>query len=470
MNDSFLHLFSLGVIDRRILRSLARLCYAVSLVSLLVFSHAAVAVSDAENLPRLSVNEMVAAAVRQHPDLATFAARLEGSNALARERNAVRYPRLSAIGSAEHFDDPTRIQPFTGNNQAGEFSRDIWSGDLVLRWTAYAGGRLQASAEAARLLEEASGADVRFFQERVATRVAQLYYEFSARKAIIRASEKSLQSLRGQARQVSQLLQQGKAAEVDRMRLDVRAATIEQSIIQQRNDRANLRASINFMVGRAVDDRWESVDLEREGVSVLSSLNTPAADLSERSDLTAARFRFDAAMSKTREAEAAWLPQLDLIGSYGAKGDWAGRDNFDRAQVGLQVSWDIWDAGLRRARVDAAQALVHEREAQLASLSESRKLDLLVALDNFASARERLKVAILANQTAAESLRIEQLKYAQGKGTVIDVLDAETAALETESQLIRADADIKINRAAVDFARGAALSPQASCNCLRQTN
>jgi len=340
---------------------------------------------------------------------------------------------------------------------------------LVLRWTAYSGGRLSAAEEAARLLEEASEADLRFFQERMATRVAQLYFEYSARKAIIRASEKSLQSLREQAKQIGQLLEQGKAAEVDRMRIEVQAASVEQSLIQQRNDRKRLRASINFMVGRPLDDHWESAEPVGEPMLSPASGEEPAPDgASVRSDLAAARLRMESAAASVNQARAARRPQVQLFTSHGHQGDWSGREDFDRSMAGLQLSWDLWDGGRRRAQEAAARANAEARAAELASLSENRRLDLLIAQDDFDSARERLDVAVLATQTAAESLRIEQNKYTQGKGTIIDVLDAETAALEAESLFIRAQADIKISRAAVDFARGAALSPLAACASLRR--
>ena len=339
----------------------------------------------------------------------------------------------------------------------------------MLSWTAYSGGRLSAAEEAARLLEEASGADLRFFQERIATRVAQLYFEFSARKAIIRASEKSLQSLREQAKQVGQLLEQGKAAEVDRMRLDVRAATVEQSVIQQRNDRESLRASINFHGGPPLDERWESVELVKEPIPNAASID--ASD--ESTDCPPVPTWRPPACAWSRlpqpsaRPKAAWQPQLQLFTSYGQRGDWSGREDYDRSQVGLQLSWDIWDAGRRKAQVATARANTEARAAELASLSESRRLDLKIARDDYASALERLDVAVLATRTADESLRIEQSKYTQGKGTIVDVLDAETAALEAESLFIRAEADVKISRAAVDLARGTALSPQAACGKLR---
>ena len=419
-------------------------------------------------IPKLTAKTLVQAAIEKHPDLATFEARLNASAAQARERTADRLPRLAIEAGTQHFNDPTRVRPATRNNQPGTFSRDVWSGDLVLRWTAYSGGRLSAAAEAARLLEEASGADLRFFQERMATRVAQLYFEFSARKGIIRASEKSLQSLREQAKQVDKLLKQGKAAEVDRMRLEVRAATVEQNIIQQRNDRESLRASINFMVGRPLNDRWESVEMVKEPLNSETAKDGPlAAALQDRSDLQAARLRMESATAAIDQAKGAWQPQVQFFTSYGQRGDWSGNEDFDRSQIGLQLAWDIWDAGRRRAQVDAARANADARAAELASMSESRQLDLTIARDDFASALERLEVAILATRTAAESLRIEQSKYTQGKGTIIDVLDAETAALEAESLFIRAEADVKISRAAIDLARGAALSPQATCICLR---
>ncbi len=419
-------------------------------------------------LPTLTAEALVQAAIEKHPDLATFQARLDASGAQARGSSADRMPRLAVEAGTQHFNDPARIRPATRNNEPGNFSRNIWSGDLVLSWTAYSGGRLSAAEEAARLLEEASGADLRFFQERMATRVVQLYFEFSARKAIIRASEKSLQSLREQAKQVGQLLEQGKAAEVDRMRLDVRAATVEQSVIQQRNDRESLRASINFMVGRPLDERWESVELIKEPISSATKLPAPMEDAAAtRSDLEAARLRMESAAATIDQAKGAWQPQVQLFTRYGQRGDWSGREDYDRSQIGLQLTWDIWDAGRRRAQVDTARATADARAAEFASLSESRRLDLKIARDDFASALERLEVAVLATRTAAESLRIEQSKYTQGKGTIIDVLDAETAALEAESLFIRAEADVKISRAAVDFARGAALSPRAACASLR---
>ena len=448
----------------------AGLFYRLLTVLLLAYSSTAHANADKTPLPNLTAHALVQAAIEKHPDLATFQARLEASGAQARGRSADRLPRLAIEASTQHFNDPTRIRPATQNNQLGNFSRDLWSGDLVLSWTAYSGGRLSAAEEAARLLAEASGADLRFFQERMATRVAQLYFEFSARKAIIRASEKSLQSLREQARQVGQLLEQGKAAEVDRMRLDVRAATVEQSVIQQRNDRESLRASINFMVGRPLDDRWESVELVKEPIPGTAQVNDPLADAAvARSDLQAARLRMESTAATIDQAQAAWQPQVQLFTSYGHRGDWSGREDYDRSQIGLQLSWDIWDAGRRKAQVATARANRDARAAELASLSESRRLDLKIARDDYASALERLDVAVLATTTAAESLRIEQSKYRQGKGTIVDVLDAETAALEAESLYIRAEADVKIGRAAVDFARGAALSPQAACASLRPT-
>ena len=448
------------VTDRAVMSLLSGLLFLLSPIIL--------ANPKVESLPTLTAEELVKAAIEAHPDLATFQARLEAAGAQARGSSSERLPRLTVEAGSQHFNDPARIRPATADNQQAEFSRNLWAVDLVLRWTAYTGGRLSAAEEAARLLEEASGADLRFFQERIATRVAQLYFEFSARKSIIRASEKSLQSLREQARQVGQLLEQGKAAEVDRMRLDVRAATVEQSVIQQRNDRENLRASINFMVGRSLDDRWESVELAKEPLHSAPEIDPSIkATSTTRSDLQAAQLRMESAAATIEQAEAAWQPQVQLFTSYGHRGDWSGREDYDRRQIGLQLTWDIFDAGRRRAQLAAAEANTEARAAELVSLSESRRLDLKIAQGDLASALERLDVAVLANETAAESLRIERSKYTQGKGTIIDVLDAETAALEAESLFIRAEADVKISRAAVDFARGAALSPRAASASLR---
>jgi outer membrane protein TolC len=55
---------------------------------------------------------------------------------------------------------------------------------------------------------------------------------------------------------------------------------------------------------------------------------------------------------------------------------------------------------------------------------------------------------------AKESLEVERLKYEQGKGAIVDVLDAQSALLEAQTTYYRALADHQTARAQLRLARG----------------
>jgi outer membrane protein TolC len=63
------------------------------------------------------------------------------------------------------------------------------------------------------------------------------------------------------------------------------------------------------------------------------------------------------------------------------------------------------------------------------------------ALLNVNSSRERVLATEKAIEQAQESLRIEREKYDLGKGAIVDVLDAQSALLDSQTNYYRALAD-----------------------------
>lgn len=59
--------------------------------------------------------------------------------------------------------------------------------------------------------------------------------------------------------------------------------------------------------------------------------------------------------------------------------------------------------------------------------------DVQTAILNVESSRERVRATEKAIEQGRESLHIEREKYELGKGTITDVLDAQSALLESET-------------------------------------
>jgi outer membrane protein TolC len=73
---------------------------------------------------------------------------------------------------------------------------------------------------------------------------------------------------------------------------------------------------------------------------------------------------------------------------------------------------------------------------------------------NIQSSRERIDATRKAVDQALESLRIEGLKYDAGKGAILDVLDAQSALLDSQVNYYRALTDFHTALAQLRFATG----------------
>jgi outer membrane protein TolC len=190
-----------------------------------------------------------------------------------------------------------------------------------------------------------------------------------------------------------------------------------------------------------------SLTLPEEGPTPSLKANLATA-LRQRPDYLAARAALEAQARKVDAARAARYPTIALQGTYG--GRWgpdpsqrpAGANEADDVgSVGIVVDVPVFEGG----RIDAA---IREQKAQLESDRQRlRELELRIDLDvetatlNVASARERFLAAEKAVEQAKESLRIEREKYDLGKGAIVDVLDVQSALLDSQTNYYRALAE-----------------------------
>ena len=180
---------------------------------------------------------------------------------------------------------------------------------------------------------------------------------------------------------------------------------------------------------------------------------------SERGDYLAARSALAAQAGNVDVARSGHWPTVSLQGAYG--GRWAagsttgaGDDQGDVGRVGLVLEVPIFEGGQVEARVREQRAGLAAAQERLRALEFQVRLEVETALLNVESSGERAAAIQKAIAQARESLRIERLKYELGEGSVIDVLDAQAALLQTETSYYRALADFRTASAQLDLATG----------------
>jgi len=176
----------------------------------------------------------------------------------------------------------------------------------------------------------------------------------------------------------------------------------------------------------------------------------------ERRAIAARVAAADAAAGAERGAR---LPQLALSGGYTyanpnrdivpPTADW-----IDTWDVGVGLSWSVFDGGKRSASEARARAQADAVREQLRELDRAIRLEVTQRALELRTAEARLAVAERSVLSAAESRRVAADRYREGVLPSSDLLDAELAHEKAALARTEALAILRLAAAGLDRAVG----------------
>lgn len=262
--------------------------------------------------------------------------------------------------------------------------------------------------------------------------VAQLYYGVAALKQLIEVQERQVTLTRERERDARVRYQAGTAAKVGLLRAEIDRAQAEEDLKRAQIDFQRAKLALATAL-----DRPDDFD-----VVVPPPPQPPTGDdlgkqaLALRPDVKAAAESVSLAHGQRTELYMRYLPSLGAFGSY----------NYTRAttftpyeyswQVGLGLTWNILDGGLREAQIREQTARIVEAEAaqKLTDLKavnrvKEAQLDLEAAVANRAKAKERTDLA-------QENARLVDVAYKAGAATYLESTDSVQALRQAEVGLV----------------------------------
>ncbi len=415
-----------------------------------------------DHLP-LTLADAVRMALENNPEVAAETHEIDLASAKHAQAFARALPSLSATGGYVHDMDDQRLLPAHYNGEPGVFGDDIYSADIVLTQPLFAGGRLIKEISAAKLLTQAATHRLSQTKKEMVFNVTSTFYAILAQKEVVASLAFSQKAIEEHLTQVKNLIAQKKAAKVDQLRTEVRLADIIQQLIKAQNVLSVQKRVLANLMG--VPDSGDGFDVKGD----LASEQTLSLDLQaslekafkQRSDYLAARAALEAAADKVDAARAEHWPVVSLQGTYGMR--WAddpavfpdGTDKSDDlGRVGVFVNLPIFESGLITAKVREQRAALAAAGERLRALELGIRLDVETAALNIETAQKRIDTTEKAVDQSKETLRIEREKYDQGKGSITDVLDAQSAMLDSQTNYYKALADFNTALAQMRLATG----------------
>jgi len=247
----------------------------------------------------------------------------------------------------------------------------------------------------------------------------------------------------------------------------LRARAEQGAVIQQRDAAHQLadaaRQQLNFLTGRPLDQRLAlftdsllGIDRRFAAMTDLSAAQRRAQR--DREELTVIDRSSDAVLGQQRLARTAFLPSVNLAVDYGFQGNTirVGR-NSDFAIASLVLSWNLFNGGQDRARMQQASAFGAQLVAQREDVSRSIALQVRVAHDAAVVARAGIATATARLDAASKTFELVQRRFGEGVASQLELLDARTSL--TTAQLNRLITTYDFFQRVVDLERAAALSP-----------
>jgi outer membrane protein len=259
--------------------------------------------------------------------------------------------------------------------------------------------------------------------------------------------------MREHKKNVERFLEAGTAARIDLMKTELELARTQEKVLLTANSIEEAYGLLKRLMGMDYGRKIRLVHEPHPNGPYPSFEESLDRAFARRPDYLAVLRKQGVTEEKVKIAEGKKLPDIYLAGEYFEK---AGErfDFQENWQFALRLAIPVFDAGLintevKQGQKEAEKVREEERALKLAISQEIKDAYLMIE-----NARQRIAVTERAVATATETLRIEMLRYLTGAGTSTDVIDAETALLDTETAYHQAVCDNKIAAAALKRAVG----------------
>ena len=397
-----------------------------------------------------------------NPDARIAQHRIAVAQAQLAQANSAFWPRLQLQSSYTRTDNPMMAFGSILNQRSFRSSLDFNDvpeiDDLNVRGLVtaplYAGGRNTAQRRASKANARAAQFEEMAIQNELQFEVARGFHTILKAHEFVRSAEASVRSLEENLSVAQRRLDVGALLKAELLDVEVRLAQGREELVRARNSSTLAERALRNLLGLETADEFSVSD-------ALPALSIPESTGAERPELSVLRQREEAALAAIRAARSGYKPRLSAFGNVDYDyGTVTGNDGESYA-VGVIAQWDLWDGFSTRSKVTEAETHLDMIREEQRKLRLAIDLEIEQARLNLAAATERLAAMEKGAAQASESHVLTRNRFEQGSALSSQLLDAESALLDSRVRRAEAVSDQRIALAAL---RKALALPQMEPN------
>jgi outer membrane protein len=392
----------------------------------------------------LSLRQAINQALGQSPEAAIArAGNLDAKSAASMARTQL-LPQLGFTEDISRGNDPVyafgtrlRQRQFTQADfalNALNFPQPIgnFSTRFSGQWLAFDSFKTQREIHRADLFKESASFSAGAVDQQIAFRVVGAYQQVLYAQRETAVAQHEQETAAALLRSVDEHVKAGLAVESDRMSAEVNGSARKEELIAAQGDLELAWAALREAMG--------APDLKATELKPIEPHTFPQGALDEEI-ATAAKTRPDLialGQAQSAQASAVGAAKSDFGPRVSAYGNWEedrtslGGSGGNNWVAGVKISVDILPIG-KRAQLARESAAKQKIDAQVAATEQHLRLEVSQAHIHRQTAALQLETTRAAIDQSAESLRILKNRYDAGLATITDLLRAEDAERQSQS-------------------------------------
>lgn len=401
----------------------------------------------------LTLEQAEAAALKNHPSLASAALSAEAQNKVVAEARSAYLPTASVNVTGAVANDATVLAAgnVTTSSLSTRFATGVGITQLITDF-----GRTTNLVNAAKLRYQAANDSAINVRAQIILRVRSAYFAVLGSETVLRAAAATLNNRQLTLRQITALQQSSLRSSLDVTFAQVLVSEAQLAVNQAENNAASSRAALAAAMGTETVQQYTLEDQTAPGPlnPDLASLVNDA--LQDRPDLNLLKHNRDAAYQFAKAESKLSAPTVDFLAAAGAipaRDHLLAKDNYEGAAINIHIP--VFNGGLFAARRAEAQLKAQAADKDVQTLSVVVARDVRTAWFNANNAYRKLGVTTqLVNQSRL-AVHLAQARYNSGLGSIVELNEAQTSEISAEIAAAGAKYDYLISRTALDFSIGA---------------
>ena len=373
------------------------------------------------------------------------------------------FPQISAMGTYMRnqkdinlLDDKTvaglgKLLPI----DVGAFThldiQDVWLGNVSLVQPVFMGGKIIAYNQITKYAKELAQSMNDLKLQDVIYKTDEAYWQVVSLVNKKKLADSYVSLLRKMDTDVQALIEEGIATQVDGMSVRVKLNQAEMAQTKVDNGLALSRMALAQLCGLPLEESLaladENIESLPESASSTGSYSVEEAFIN-RQELKSLDYAVRIYKKKEKIALAEHLPSVALTANYlvtnpnsfnGFKNDFGGMFNVG---VAVQVPISGWWEGTYKR--NAARAETHIKQLELDDAKEKIELQVNQSVYKVNEAGKKLTASSRNKEKAEENLRHATIGFEEGVIPALNLMEAQTAWVEAQSDLIDAQIEVKL--------------------------